>query len=60
MPEDMTEKAIKIIERNIFHLQQELNKKLHMKIVPKLIFEIDQAEIKAQRIEKILGKIKKG
>lgn len=59
MPTEKKELVLKIIERNIYHLQQELNKKLYMKIVPKIRFEIDQAEIKAQRIEEILGKIEK-
>ncbi len=60
MPTEKTEPVLHILERNIFHLQQLLNKKLTMKIVPKIIFEIDQAEIKAQQVEKLLQKIKKG
>ena len=59
MPTKKDELVLKTLERNIFHLQQILNKKLHMRIVPKIRFTIDQAEIKAQRIEEILGKIKK-
>ena len=59
MPAEKYELVLKTLERNIFHLQQILNKKLHMRIVPKIRFTIDQAEIKAQRIEEILEKIKK-
>lgn len=60
MPTEKSEIALNILERNIFHLQQMLNKKLTMRIVPKMIFEIDKTEIKAQRIEEILEKIKRG
>jgi len=59
MPTEQNERVLHILERNIFHLQQLLNKKLTMKIVPKIIFEIDKAEIKAQQIEKLLQEIKK-
>ena len=40
-------------------IQQEINKKLYMKPVPKLCFVIDKVEEKAQQIEKLLGKMKK-
>jgi ribosome-binding factor A len=56
LPTEKGEQVLRIIQRNIFHLQQELNKKLHLKPVPKIRFEIDQIEIKAQRIEEILSK----
>jgi len=59
MPTEKKELVLRIIDKNIYHLQQALNKKLYMKIVPKIRFEIDQAEIKARKIEEILGKIKK-
>jgi len=60
MPTEQNERVLHILERNIFHLQQLLNKKLTMKIVPKIKFEIDKAEIKAQQIEKLLQEIKGG
>ncbi len=58
LPPQKEEQVLKIIQKNIFHLQQELNKKLHLKTVPKICFEIDQAAVKAQRIEEILTKSK--
>jgi len=60
MPAEKNEQVLKVLEKNIFHLQQILNKKLNMKTVPKIRFVIDQVEAKAQRIEEILGKMKKG
>ena len=59
LPDKKEGLALKVINKKIYQLQQELNKKLYMKIVPKIQFEIDQAEVKAQRIEEILGQIKK-
>ena len=58
LPQDKNELAIEIINQNIFQIQQKLNKKLHMKPIPKIRFEIDQVEIKAQRIEELLSKNK--
>jgi len=58
LPQEKNELAIGMINKNIFHIQQKLNKRLQMKPVPKIRFEIDQAEIKAQRIEEILKKNK--
>ncbi len=60
LPTGKSEQVLRILEKNIYHLQQILNKKLKMRTVPKIIFKIDQAEIKSQRIEEILGKMKKG
>jgi ribosome-binding factor A len=60
IPLEKGEDVLKIIKRNIFQLQQKLNKKLHMKPLPRIRFEIDQTEVKAQRIEEILHKMKKG
>jgi ribosome-binding factor A len=60
LPNEKSEEVLKIIKRKIFYLQQILNKKLNFKTVPKIIFEIDRTEEKAQRIEELLNKIKKG
>lgn len=60
MPTEKNEQVLKILEKNIYHLQQILNKKLTMKTVPKIRFVIDQTEVRTQRIEKILEKMKKG
>lgn len=59
LPTDKGELVLKIIERNIFDMQQKLNKRLDMKPVPKLSFRIDQTEVEAKKIEEILEKIEK-
>jgi len=50
--------VLKILASRIFRLQQILNKKLRMRKVPKIKFEIDKAEEYADRMEELLGKIK--
>ncbi len=44
------------IKKRIYHIQQILNKRLTMRPVPKIRFEIDQSEERASRIEEILTK----
>ena len=58
LPQEKNELALEVINKNIFQIQQKLNKRLHMKPIPRIKFEIDQAEIKAQRIEELLSKNK--
>lgn len=38
-------------------IQRILNKKLHMKVLPKLVFKLDKTEVEADEIEKILREI---
>ncbi len=56
LPSDKSESALKIINQHIYQIQQALNKKLTMKYVPKIKFEIDKLEAHAQRIEELLTK----
>ena len=45
-------------QKNIFALQQALNKKLNMYPIPKIKIIYDESEEKAARIESLLNKIK--
>ena len=56
LPQEKNKLALEMINKNVFHIQQKLNKRLQMKPIPRIRFEIDQAEIKAQRIEELLKK----
>ena len=56
-PEKETGYVIKTLEHEIFHIQGKLNKKLHMKPLPKIEFKIDATESKADEIEKLLKQI---
>ncbi len=56
-PGSQEKSALKEINRQIYRLQQILNKRLAMHPVPKIRFEIDRTEDRANKIEKILGNI---
>ena len=58
MPFFKAEKILKILNSQVFNLQKLLNKKLKMKIVPKIRFELDKSEERKTRIEKLFRKIK--
>jgi len=57
-PIDSEKEVIKYLEKNIFDIQQALNKKLIMRPVPKIRFELDRTEFEAEKIEKLLEDIK--
>jgi len=57
MPFLKAEKILKILNSQVFNLQKLLNKKLKMKIVPKIRFELDKSEERKTRIEQLLKKI---
>jgi len=56
LPESQRETVLQKINQKIYNLQQILNKRLAMRPVPKIRFEIDKTEEKAARIEKLLQK----
>ena len=58
LPEDKTEIALRLIEKNIYAIQQILNKKLKTRCVPKMVFEVDKGEANAQRFEELLREMK--
>lgn len=58
LSEKNASKILKIINNNIYNLQEGLNKRLSMKIVPKIRFLEEKETRKAARIEEILEGIK--
>lgn len=56
-PEKETNYVLTAFKKEIYSIQGKLNKKLKMKIFPKIEFRLDASEIKADEIEKILKKI---
>jgi ribosome-binding factor A len=58
-PTDKSKEVLKNINQKIYPIQQQLNKRLVMRIVPKLRFEIDLTEERAAKIEKLIEKIVK-
>ena len=52
-PLNKAKKVIEKIEKQIYHIQQLLNKRLTMRPVPKIRFEIDSTEERASQIDEL-------
>lgn len=59
LPEDKIDKALAVLKKEVFGIQQKINKKLNMRPIPKIIFVKDEAVSKAGRVEQILAQLKK-
>ncbi|MDZ7798948.1 MAG: 30S ribosome-binding factor RbfA [Patescibacteria group bacterium] len=59
LPTEKRDKILNLLKKNIYQIQQSLNHKLVMRVVPKLDFYIDKSEEKAQRINHLLDKVSK-
>ena len=59
MPEDRITNVLEILNRQIYQLQQILNKRLKMKFIPKIEFREEKETREAGRVEEILEKLKK-
>jgi len=60
MPESKFPQILEILNRQIYDLQQKLNKRLKMKFIPKIEFREEKETREAGRIEEILEVLKKG
>ena len=58
-PEKEINYALETLKKETYFIQGKLNKKLFLKIIPKIEFSVDTTELKADNIEKILNDIKK-
>jgi ribosome-binding factor A len=59
MPEENLDKVMEILTRNVYHIQQSLNKRLNMRPIPKIIFKKEEKTKQAGRIEELLEELKK-
>ncbi len=57
-PEKFALDSLKVLNNQIYFIQQKLNKKLSMRPVPKLIFRQEKETIKAGRVEELLEQVK--
>jgi ribosome-binding factor A len=57
-PERESKYAMVALRNEKNNIQKILNKRLHLKIIPRLVFKIDKTEAQADEIEKILREIK--
>lgn len=51
--------VLKMFNENVYHIQQQLNKSLRMRPVPKIRFAIDEDEIRREALEQSLARIKR-
>lgn len=51
--------ALEILQKNVYNIQKLLNRRLRIRPVPKISFELDKEELKRERIEKSLAYLKK-
>lgn len=58
IPDDKFEIVFNIFKKNIYHIQQKLNKRLKMRPVPKILFVEEKKTKEAEKIEKILEELK--
>jgi len=59
MPESQAKRILAILNRQIYQLQQKINKRLRMRPIPKIIFCEEKTTVEAGRIEEILEELKK-
>jgi ribosome-binding factor A len=57
IPKEKEEIVIESLKKEVYHIQQKLNKNLKIRPVPKIIFKIDESVDKAAKVEAILNKI---
>ncbi|MFH1367036.1 MAG: 30S ribosome-binding factor RbfA [Patescibacteria group bacterium] len=57
LPVSQTGTVLKILAKNVYHLQQCLNRRMFRRIVPKIIFTVDSTEEEAARVEALIDKI---
>jgi ribosome-binding factor A len=57
MPFGQSEKALKVLKKNISHLQKRIGEEIRIKFIPKIRFIIDRTEEKANRVEEILREL---
>ena len=52
-------RILEMLGKNIYHIQQQLNKILRMRPVPKIRFVIDEEELRRESVEESLTKLKR-
>lgn len=52
-------KTLEILAKNVYTIQQMLNRRMRVRPVPKIRFALDEAELKREGVEKSLSDLKK-
>ena len=59
IPDSGITQIMKILKRDIYSIQQELNHRLNIRMVPKIVFVEEKQTKEAGRVEELLEKIKR-
>jgi len=59
LPEGKSKRILEILNKNIYFLQQKLNKRLKMRPIPRIKFLEERKTIEAAKIEEVLERLKK-
>ena len=59
LPDEKSSEVMDFLKKNIYHIQQELNKRLCIRRVPKIIFYHETKTGEAGKIEKLIEEIHK-
>ena len=51
--------ALAILQKNVYDIQQAINRVLRMRPVPKIRFAVDEEEERRERVEESLARLKK-
>jgi len=57
MPEERRGEVLDFLKKDIYHIQQELNKRLYLKRIPRIVFYEEAKVEEAARIEELISKI---
>ena len=58
LPENKAHAALEIVSKNIYHIQQAVNRRMRVRPVPKITFRIDEEEERRERVEQSLARLK--
>jgi len=58
MPEEKAQEVLKLLHKEVYAIQQLLNKRLNMRPVPRIEWVLEEKTREAQEVEGILDKIK--
>jgi len=57
LPDGQTERVLALVQKNVYHLQKLLDKKLVLKFVPKIRFQLDEGLQAANEVNEILNSL---
>jgi len=59
MPKEKRKEVLDFLKKDIYHIQQELNKRLYLRKIPRIVFQEEAKVEEAARIEELISKIHK-